>query len=159
MKFFPPALLALLIIISCNSETKTSPDKPISDPLVGTWRLLDGTLVEKGDTVVTDYTRRLSCIKIITPTHFSFLQHDLTKGADSAVFVAGGGKYSLKDGLYTEHLEYCSARAWEGHNFSFTMTFKNDTLVQQGIEKIEAQGIDRLNIERYVRFTSNPTKP
>ena len=145
------AVLMVLVFYSCSSPEVKTPVTPADGPLVGTWRLLNGTLIEKGDTVVTDYTRNLSCIKIITPTHFSFMQHDLRKGADSAVFVAGGGRYSLSDSLYTEHLEYCSAREWEGNDFSFSMTFTGDTLIQRGVEKIEAAGVDRLNIERYVR--------
>jgi hypothetical protein len=82
-------------------------------------QLITGTHIEKNDTVVTDYTKNISFIKIINDTHFAFLQHDLSKGKDSsaAVFVAGGGSYSLSDSLYTEHLEYCSAREWEGNDF------------------------------------------
>jgi hypothetical protein len=76
----------------------------------------------------------------------------LNKGKDSAaVFVAGGGSYSLNDSLYTEHLEYCSARDWEGHDFPFTMNIINDTLIQSGIEKIESAGVNRVNIEKYIR--------
>lgn len=117
----------------------------------GTWQLIDGTLIEKGDTVVNDYTKRLSCIKIINSTHFSFLQHDLKKGGDTAVFVAGGGRYTLTKDQYTEHLEYCNDRQWEGNDFTFTVSVNNDTLIQQGREIVESAGIDRLNTERYVR--------
>ena len=103
---------------------------------------------------MTDYTKDRSFIKIINESHFSFIHHDLNKGKDSAtaVFSAGAGTYSLKDSLYTERLEYCNAREWEGHDFSFTITIKNDTLVQSGIEKIESEGIDRINTEKYVRL-------
>jgi hypothetical protein len=82
------------------------------------------------------------------------LNHDLNKGKDTATaaFVAGGGHYTLKDSLYTEHLEYCNDRQWEGNDFAFTITIKNDTLVQRGIEKVESAGVNRLNIERYVRI-------
>lgn len=120
----------------------------------GTWKLISGTLIEKGDTVVTRYDKDQSFIKVINKTHFAFLLHDLKSGKDTskALFSAGGGTYTLKDTIYTEHLEYCSDRAWEGHNFPFTISFKGDTLIQMGVEKIEAQGIDRLNIEKYVRF-------
>jgi hypothetical protein len=112
--------------------------------------LLTGNLIEKGDTTVTDYTTHLSFIKIINDSHFAFLQHDTRK--DSINFSAGGGRYELNGDKYTEHLEYCSAKEWEGHEFNFTVTIKGDTLVQQGIEKIEAQGVDRLNIEKYIRY-------
>jgi hypothetical protein len=91
-------------------------------------------------------------MKVINDTHFAFLQHDLRKGKDSgAVFVAGGGSYSLKDSLYTEHLEYCSAREWEGNSFPLTIMLKGDTLIQSGIEKVESEGINRQNVELYVR--------
>ena len=91
-------------------------------------------------------------IKIINNTHFSFLRHDLNKGKDStATFVAGGGTYELKGNEYSEHLDYCSAREWEGNSFHFTVAIQNDTLVQSGREKIEGTGIDRIIIEKYFR--------
>ena len=145
--------LLLTTVLSCSTKKEDNPQQHTPLPIMGTWQLLSGTLIEKGDTVVTDYTKNISFIKIINDTHFSFLQHDLKKGKDStAVFVAGGGKYTLTDSLYTENLEYCNDRNWEGHDFSFTITIKNDTLVQQGIEKVEAAGVNRLNIEKYVRM-------
>ena len=111
-----------------------------------------GTTIEKGDSVVTDYTKNLQFIKIINKTHFAFFNHDLNKGKDSsAVFSSGGGSYSLTDSSYTERLEYCSDRQWEGHGFKFTVTIINDTLVQKGIEKIENLGVNRVNIEKYTR--------
>ena len=136
------------ILLSCQgkmNETKSS-------PITGTWKLIKGTLIEKGDTTVTDYTKNTSFIKIINDTHFAFLQHDLNKGQDSgAVFVAGGGRFSLNDSLYTEHLEYCSARNWEGNDFTFVVSIKGDTLIQKGVEKVENAGVNRENIEKYIR--------
>ncbi len=137
-----------ITLISCAGKKEVNS----TIPLVGTWQLISGTLIEKGDTVITDYSQNVSFIKIINDTHFAFLQHDLQKGKDTAaVFVAGGGKYTLKDNLYTEHLEYCSARNWEGNDFSFTITIKNDTLIQSGVEIIEREGVNRVNIEKYFR--------
>jgi hypothetical protein len=40
---------------------------------------------------------------------------------------------------------------WEGNDFSFVVTVKNDTLIQRGIEKVKEAGVDRMNIEMYVR--------
>ncbi|MEP7321251.1 MAG: hypothetical protein ABI761_05005 [Saprospiraceae bacterium] len=121
-------------------------------PIQGTWQLISGTLIEKGDTSVTDYTKNISFIKIINASHFAFLQHDLKKGKDSvAVYSSGGGSYSLQDSLYTEHLEYCSDRVWEGNDFKFTIEVKNDTFIQRGVEIVESAGVNRINIERYKR--------
>lgn len=118
----------------------------------GTWQLVSGTLIENGDTTVTDYTRDRSMIKIINASHFAFLNHDLGHANDStASFVAGGGRYLLEGDKYTEYLEYCSAREWEGHTFEFTVSISGDTLTQQGIEMIEDLGVERMNIESYVR--------
>jgi hypothetical protein len=144
-------LFASLILFSCNQQEKDNSAQTLK-PIEGTWKLLTGTVIENGDTTITDYTHNVSFIKIINATHFSFLQHDLNKGKDSsAVFVAGGGRYSFNNNNYTEHLEYCSAREWEGNDFSFTVTFKDDTLVQQGIEKVEKAGVNRINTEKYIR--------
>jgi hypothetical protein len=145
-----PLLIIILTFVSCNGKTQESSSASIE----GTWKLVSGTLIENGEEIVTDYTKNVSFIKIINETHFAFLQHDLNKGQDSsAVFVAGGGKYSLDNDRYTEHLEYCSAREWEGNDFSFTITIKGDSLTQTGIEKVENLGVNRMNIEKYVRIT------
>jgi hypothetical protein len=140
-------------MFSCSNKSEKNSEPTRELAIQGTWKLLTGTLIEKGDTTVTDYTKDRSFIKIINQSHFSFLHHDLNKGADSAAaFSAGGGSYTLKGNSYTEHLEYCNAREWEGHDFTFTVTITGDTLVQSGIEKIESEGINRMNIEKYVRI-------
>jgi hypothetical protein len=152
MKLFIGYLLVIITMFSCDTKVEKPSVESHPNPITGTWKLLTATVIEKGDTIVTDYTKNVSFIKVINDSHFAFIQHDLTKGKDSAaVFSAGAGTYVLKDSLYTEHLEYCNAREWEGHDFTFTVTISNDTLVQSGIEKIESQGIDRINTERYVR--------
>lgn len=145
-------VLIVTSLMSCVAKTKGKVPNPSLIPIAGTWQLITGTVIEKGDTVVTSYTKNISFIKIINDTHFAFLQHDLNKGKDSAsVFVSGGGRYSLSDSAYTEHLEYCSTREWEGNDFKFTIEIKNDTLIQSGVEKIESEGVNRINVEKYVR--------
>ncbi len=153
MKKLTAFTLIITTVFSCATKTETNDTKQPAMPIVGTWKLITGTLIEKGDTVVTDYTKTTSFIKIINDSHFAFLQHDLNKGKDSAAsYSSGGGSYSLKDSTYTEHLEYCTAREWEGNDFTFTLTIKNDTLTQRGIEKVESAGVNRINIEMYSRF-------
>lgn len=142
-------ILLSIVICSCNQQTQQK-QETTSLPIQGTWKLQTGTLIEKGDTTITDYTTCLSFIKIINDSHFAFLMHDTRK--DSTTFSAGGGKYELNGDQYTEHLEYCNAKEWEGHDFSFTITINNDTLIQTGVEKVPEKGIDRINTEKYIRY-------
>lgn len=147
--------LLAFAMAACNTSQPDSSLETESPPLEGTWKLISGTLIERGDTTVTDYTGNESMIKIINASHFAFLRHDLNEGQDStAVFVAGGGVYTLEGDQYTEHLEYCSAREWEGNTFQFTVTLDGDTLTQEGVEKVEELGVERLNVEKYVRIES-----
>ncbi len=85
------------MLLSCNSKNHKESSESTTVPIQGTWKLLSGTIIEKGDTSVTDYTKNTSFIKIINATHFAFLNHDLNKGKvlASAVFSAGGGTYTL----------------------------------------------------------------
>jgi hypothetical protein len=144
--------LALLATTLTACAPQAPHQAPAARPLVGTWKLIRATHIEKGDTVVTDKTKGVSFIKIINDTHFAFLQHGLSNARGPADFVAGGGRYTLVDSLYTEQLEYCSAREWEGNTFAFTLTIKGDTLVQRGLEKVTSAGVNRVNIEQYVRL-------
>ena len=146
-------IVIFIIVISCGRPVQNNEAKTATMPIEGSWKLLTGTLIEKDDTLVTDYTKDREFIKIINASHFAFLSHDLNKGKDAeAAFSSGGGNYLLKDSQYTEHLIYCSDRQWEGNEFHFTITIKNDTLIQQGIEKIDSIGVNRINIEKYVRI-------
>ena len=152
MKRITIMVMIASIAASCMSKKENKSEEVDVLPIQGTWKLITGTTIEKGDTVVASYTKNVSFIKIINETHFAFLQHDLNKGKDySVMFSAGGGSYSLKDSLYTEHLEYCNDRNWEGNDFEFTVEIEDDTLVQRGVEIVESAGVNRINIEKYVR--------
>ena len=154
MKISLAYTLITAVLISCSAPTEKGQSAKTITPLEGTWRLLSGTTIEKGDSTITNYTKGKAFIKIINDTHFAFLSHDLNKGKDSATaaFSSGGGSYSLADSIYTEHLEYCSDRQWEGNSFEFTVSITGDTLTQKGIEKIENIGVNRINIEKYIRL-------
>ena len=142
-------LSPFVLLFSCQSGN--SPEKPQeANPLIGTWKLIEGRLTENGQTTVTGYTGDTSFIKVINPTHFAFLQHDSKKDS-TGFFSAGGGHYTLQDSIYTEHLEYCNARSWEEHAFPFTVKIKGDTLIQSGVEKIDSLGINRVNTEVYIK--------
>jgi hypothetical protein len=141
-----------ILSVSCNVKHADVGSQE-SIPLEGTWELISETKIEKDDTTYSAAGKDKRMIKIINKTHFSFLNHDLNQGKDSsALFVAGGGRYTLKDDQYTEHLDYCNFREWENHDFSFKVNIKNDTLTQRGTEKVEGLNIDRIIIEKYRRI-------
>jgi hypothetical protein len=145
----PTTTLLALLIAGLYLQCQQQPTQPA---IIGTWKLLSGKTIAGKDTTVTDYTRGQEMIKIISPTHFAFMRHDLSGGKDStAVYAAGGGRASMTGTTYTEQLDYFSLREWEGGKFDFTYTIHADTLVTQGIEKVEKLGINQLNIETYVR--------
>ncbi|HEY1196263.1 hypothetical protein [Flavobacterium sp.] len=139
------SILVLIIgLTSCTSEKK--------NPIEGTWRLISAETTEK-DTTFSTFNSKTKMIKIINDSHFAFLNHDLKNGKDSttALYFAGGGKYTLKDSIYTENLEFFNNRDWENNKFEFVVKVQNDTLIQTGIEKVEKLGVDRVIVEKYVR--------
>ena len=141
----------LVTLSSCQNNINNTNETLKNESIIGTWKLLSGTIIQGKDTTVTDYTINLELIKIINESHFAFMKHDL--GNDSAnVFVSGGGRSTINGTTYTEYLDFCNYREWENNTFNFEFTISNDTLVTKGIENIEALDISRLNIEKYVRL-------
>jgi hypothetical protein len=144
------ASLTVIILLSCFAFINS---KKSTIHLNGTWQLVSGITITKGVSVVTDYSKNNRMIKIINDTHFAFLRHDLESKKDSSNhFDAGGGSYTLNGNKYTEHLDYYVDKNWEGKSFDFTVTIKNDTLIQKGLEKVESEGIDRIIIEKYLKL-------
>ena len=142
-------IILAFLLTSCSAEKKDPKNEALS--IIGTWKLISATTIQQ-DTIRADDLSGKEMIKIINDSHFAFLNHDLNKGKDStAHFVSGGGIYSLSGNQYTESLQYCNARAWEGNKFEFTVEVKGDTLIQSGIEKLEDLGIDRKIIETYLK--------
>lgn len=145
--FISIALIATLA--GCNR-------KQPSPSITGTWELISATTTEK-DTTFSTFDQNHKMIKIINPTHFAFLNHAVVLGKDSAAnaFTAGGGKYTLVDSIYTEHLDYFIDKKWENNKFPFVITVVNDTLIQKGVERVDKLGIDRVIVEKYKKV-ANP---
>ncbi|PST84324.1 hypothetical protein C7T94_06305 [Pedobacter yulinensis] len=144
-KLILPFVAAALSAASC---TKTSEKAGIQ----GTWQLLSAKTITGKDTLATFPVAGQEMIKVINASHFAFFRHDTSRGkGSSAVYDSGAGTYSLNGSTYQEKLNYCSARDWEGHSFSFQVRLSADSLVQTGTEKIDSLGIDRQIIEVYQR--------
>ncbi|CAM1355299.1 conserved hypothetical protein [Tenacibaculum halocynthiae] len=137
-------LIFLLLLLGCGIEEESK--------IEGTWQLVSAKTITKDSTFST-VSPNQEMIKIINKTHFSFLRHDLNKGKDSsAVYVAGGGRYVYKKGVYKEYLDYLNYREWEGKVFEFNAKINNDTLIITGVEKIEELGVDNKIIEVYKKL-------
>ena len=97
MKNYIAFVISILLFASCETKKESS---VLS--LTGTWRLISAETTEKDSTFST-FNPKTKMIKIINDTHFAFFNHDLNNGKDStsAVFFAGGVKYTLKDSVYT----------------------------------------------------------
>lgn len=140
-------LFLALAMLATGCEKKST-----SSSLVGTWELVAASSTEQGKTVSTFDPKR-KMIKIINDTHFAFLNHDVsaTKDTTAAPFSAGGGRYTLNGDKYTEHLDYFTDKQWEGNKFDFTIKLVKDSLIQQGVEKVEKLNVDHIIIETYKR--------
>jgi hypothetical protein len=144
--------LLFIAIISYFNGISQNKTKHNDLPIIGTWELISATSTQKDSTFST-FDPKVKMIKIINPDHFAFFQHDLTMGNEpNPKFSAGAGKYTLVNDTYTEYLEYFSNRAWENNKFEFKVSIKNDTLIQQGVEKVEKLGVDRIITEKYKRI-------
>ena len=152
MKFINLAANAIAIItfISCNDKAPAK-QEPLNPQITGTWELVSSKTIEKEDTTITFPEKDVQMIKILNNTHFAFFKHDTGKRKSPPVFVSGSGTYSLSGENYKEHLEYCNYREWENHDFDFKLSFRNDTLIQQGFEKIDSLNINREIIEIYIK--------
>lgn len=142
--------ITIVMFIACHSQHS---QENLKSKLTGTWKLLSSESHTK-DTVTRENLEGKQMIKIITGSHFAFLYHDLNKGKDSttSTFVAGGGACSFTDSTYTEHLEYCNYRDWEGLTVSFKASISHDTLTLQGIESKSDIGVNQVTIEKYVKL-------
>ena len=152
MKLTFSLLICMAAITSCQQKEIKTEQKP-DQPLIGTWHLISSKSIEKGDTTVTTPPNDQEMVKIFNGTDFAFFTHDKKMGkVTKPVFDSGSGTYTLVGNNYAEHLAYCNYRDWENRDFKFTVQFKNDTLIQSGIEKIDSLNINHEIIETYVKL-------
>ena len=143
---------ALLIALAGCNEKRDTQEVTGNPSIAGTWKLVSSRVITRGDTVATYPVRNQEMIKIFNDHSFAFFKHDINKAqGDSAVFVAGGGTYTLRGEDYAEHLDYCNYREWENRDFNFKLRTRNDSLIQTGIEKIDSLNVNQEIVEIYVR--------
>ena len=140
-------ILFVIIIVGCNKEIVLNPENG-SNKIIGTWKLVYGEIRENDSVKIKDMSNS-EFIKIINNSHFAFFNQN---SDSSDGFYGGGGTYQLKDSMYVERLEFIALRSIRGHEFSFTIEFDGDTLIQSGLEEVKEENIKRYIVEKYIRI-------
>ena len=137
-------LITLFIFASCHQK---SASKSYLD-IEGTWKMISAETIENDSIKLKDVSNT-TFIKIINKSHFSFFNQHKT-GTEN--FYSGAGIYHLKGNKYTETLEFTTVKEIRNHQFSFQLEIIGDTLIQSGIEKVAAAGINREIVEKYIKL-------
>jgi hypothetical protein len=137
-------IFLFLLLCSLSNCTK----KEISKNIEGTWQMVYAETIEN-DTIKLKDLSNTTFIKIITKSHFAFFNQENTSNTN---FYGGAGTYTLDNNNYTETLNFTAVEAIKKHQFSFKIEIKGDTLIQYGIEKVEAAGINRQIVEKYIKL-------
>lgn len=140
--------IALLIILVTTFSCHQKETLKSSNPIEGTWKMVYAEILENDSLKLKDLSNT-TFIKIINKSHFSFFNQENTGNKN---FYGGAGSYLLKGNSYTETLTFTDSEALKNHQFSFHILVKGDTLIQSGIEKVEAAGIHRQIVEKYIKL-------
>ena len=130
-----------------NQEVKVSITSK-SNNIEGTWKMIYAEMIENDSLKLKDLSNT-TFIKIINNNHFSFFNQENDSNEN---FYGGAGTYTLEGSNYIETLNFTGVEAIKNHVFPFLIEIKGDTLIQSGIEKVEAAGIDRKIIEKYIKI-------
>lgn len=137
-------IIFLITITSCNKKESLNTTFNIE----GTWKMIYAETLENDSLKLKDLSNT-TFIKIINSSHFSFFNQD-KKGTNN--FYSGAGTYFLNKNNYIETLQYTTVESIKNHQFSFNILIKGDTLIQSGVEKVEAAGINRQIVEKYIKL-------
>lgn len=145
-------IIAMVTFISCGEKEKIKENEtPIveaKNEIMGSWLLVYGETRTADSLEVKDLSNT-QFIKILNEDHFAFFNQkkDTAEG-----FYGGGGTYTLKENVYTEKLDYIGVKELRGHEFTFDVEIKGDTLIQSGVEDVPEAGIKRHIVEKYIRI-------
>lgn len=135
MRFPVQALGMVLLMLGACGDSNTASEQEQADlleeeqanSLEGAWQRIRFNFVYP-DTTVTGEEGNPPSIKILTPTHFAF-GRQTEEGED--VF-SGGGRYSLDEDQYTEHIEYHSDIGLVGESIPFDYRLEGDLWYHSG---------------------------
>jgi hypothetical protein len=105
-----------------------APEK-VSGSHLGTWRLVS---IKYGNaTEFSEYPKVRQRLKMITATHFAWVDYD---SQTKKVSSSAGGPYSLREGVYTETLEFVGEgmEPYLGKKQEFSIRIDGDEFFQTG---------------------------
>jgi hypothetical protein len=151
MKFFAVPVLIMMIIISGYGQ----------HPLVGTWEMISIKGVNAAGEKFSNDTTTIREVKIITPTHYVLIAHDVE--GDSTVFNRSyAGVIELDGNKYTEKPMLASVPIFSDVKTDFTWKIVNDKFIQSGT-LIRPDGkkviLDELVFRRVRTSQSFPNNP
>ena len=118
------AALAIAVDLPAQQESKKS-----SGSHLGTWQLASfkyGT----NESGFTDFSQSQRRIKLITETHFTWIEFDATS---KKVRSTAGGAYSLSGNTYTESIDFgLGMDTYLGQKHTFTIRVEGDKFFLSG---------------------------
>lgn len=138
MKPIKTTLIATLICsIAClffsfiNGEIKPHVEKGLQiknkkvsvHPIIGTWKIVSFKYGGKDGIDAGDSSSKMKSVKIITPTHFSFVSMSMP---DNKFLCAATGSCKFDKDTYTEQIGYTSMQGMEGKQFTYQIRFEGD---------------------------------
>jgi hypothetical protein len=124
MLFLTTAVAGLTLAMSLSAQQETI--KPAHQ---GTWKLVS---MKYGDAKeFSDFPEGHQRVKLITQTHFTWIQYDTT---EKQVQSVAGGPYSLEGNVYTETIEFAGEgmTAYLGGKHAFTIRVDGDKFFLSG---------------------------
>lgn len=126
--------LICLIPLVCSCSPGTDSAKQDA-PLAGTWELVWSRIDDEESSL---YSRN---VKVITGSYFMWMDQNKDLRVDTirtklgnliTHYGMGFGKYTFKDGTYTEYIENFGDPAYNGMVIPFKVELRGDTLYQVG---------------------------
>jgi hypothetical protein len=121
--------LTVAVVLACTALLLAeSPSEKGNSP-VGTWKLIS---TKYGDaTAFSDYPTDHQRVKMITPTHFTWVEYE---SGTKKVSTSAGGRYTFRSGVYTETIDFVGDGMvpFLGKTHEFKITIQGDKCFQSG---------------------------
>lgn len=148
--------LGLILMSACATHQESDATHTAAQPtsLIGSWELVHEEIRIDGKTFPTFDPATRKMMKIFNATHFAFVSngeerprfnsYQLTPEQKVVAFDnfgGGAGRYTYAGGYLTEHIEFMNYPNYEGESIRFKISFKGDTMIQEGDYPITKLGL------------------